>query len=168
MSNYDLSGLGLLCRNPNAVAGCSHPHQRARGSYKSLETGWESRAEYSGKYTQEGGVLYSRLTVLALKEVKRTTVQMDTGLSRRAKKAEEDARGSADRGAVPAPVANAREWRSCGLAGRGAVPFPAADAEERGSWAEVLTAANAVVRRYGVYQATEDRHLVDVSLGQEE
>ena len=59
LANFDLSGLELRCRRPNALAGCSHEHRRIRG--RMLVNGESfSVAEYSGKYNPELATVYSK------------------------------------------------------------------------------------------------------------
>ena len=63
MSNYSLSGMGLRCKKPRAVLPCTHKHEIAKGSFKSADEGWQSRAAWSGKYTAEMGAVYARHAV---------------------------------------------------------------------------------------------------------
>ena len=59
LANFDLTGLELRCRRPNALAGSSHEHRRIRGNMK-VDGKSFAVAEYSGKYSQELCAVYAK------------------------------------------------------------------------------------------------------------
>ena len=51
LANFDLSGMELHCRTPNALAGASHEHKQIRGSMYVEGEGSCSVAQASGRYS---------------------------------------------------------------------------------------------------------------------
>ena len=102
MANFDLSPLGRGCRDPPALAGCSHTHQHARGNMKMPDGKWASIATYTGKYTPELSTVYGRCLARGLLGVSREAASKETELSKLAglvprQAAREDLRASGSR-----------------------------------------------------------------------
>ena len=84
-SNFCLSRLGLRCRNPDALLGCTHQHRQVKGSHKVEDetttrgTRWESVAKRSGRYTPEAAAAYA-LSVRAASQAVPAVPKKGSGL----------------------------------------------------------------------------------------
>ena len=60
LANFDLSGMELHCRSPNALAGASHEHKQIRGSMYVEGEGSCSVAQASGRYSPVQSTVYAK------------------------------------------------------------------------------------------------------------
>ena len=72
LANFDLSPMGLGCRNAAALLSTTHDHLHVRGSVRMLDGTWRSLAEYSGRYPAPMAAAYARCLIRGIQAQQET------------------------------------------------------------------------------------------------